>query len=327
MTNQAVETSKGGSVFLDRASLDLGDLDLTRLAQVAAPLQFFAQTQPDQLAGRTNTSWCIITNKVNLNRGFFESHPHLRLVCLTATGTNNVDLQAAADCKVAVVNCRGYSTASLAQHTLMLALALARSLPHYQAEVADGHWSLASQFCLLNHPVRELGDMRMGIIGYGAIGREVARLSQAFGMQVVVSERPGLKPREGRVAFVDVLASCDLLSLHCPLTDTTAKMIDAKALDAMQSHALLINTARGGLVDELALVSALREGGIAGAAVDVLSTEPPPPTNPLLKAKLPNLIITPHCAWGSRQARQTAIDQTAENIAAWLAGESVRRLV
>lgn len=177
------------------------------------------------------------------------------------------------------------------------------------------------------HPIRELGDLRMGIVGYGAIGQEVGRLARAFGMQVVVSEHPGRAPRDGRVAFEEVLTTCDVVSLHCPLTEATAKMIDLNALRAMQPNAILINTARGQLIDEAALVSALREGEIAGAAVDVVSAEPPPLSNPLIQANLPNLIITPHCAWGSRQAPQAAIDQTADNIAAWLAGESVRRIV
>lgn len=327
MASRVTEISNADTVFLDLASLDQGDLNLAQLKQVAAPLQLFAQTRPDELKDRTDTSWCVITNKVVLDRAFFKARPHLRLVCITATGTNNVDLQAAADNDVAVVNCRGYSTATVAQHALMLTLALARSLPQYQAEVTYGNWSASSQFCLLNHPVRELGDLRMGILGYGAIGQEVGRLAQAFGMQVVVSERPGQTPRDGRVAFEEVLRTCDVISLHCPLTDATAKMIDINALRAMRPSAILINTARGQLINEPDLVHALRGGEIAGAAVDVVSTEPPPLNNPLVQAKLPNLIITPHCAWGSRQARQAAIDQTADNIAAWLAGEAVRRVV
>lgn len=327
MANRKNEISKGDSAFLDLASLDQGDLNLARLKQVAAPLTVFAQTSPDQLKHRANSSWCVITNKVNLGRDFFASRPHLGLVCLTATGTNNVDLQAAEEYGVAVVNCRGYSTATVAQHTLMLTLALARSLPHYQADVTKGHWSASRLFCLLGHPIRELGDLTMGIVGYGAIGQEVARLARAFGMQVVVSEHPGKTPRDGRVAFDELLGICDVISLHCPLTDATAKMIDIKALRAMRRDAVLINTSRGQLIDESDLVHALREGEIAGAAVDVVSTEPPPLNNPLIQAKLPNLIVTPHCAWGSRPARQAAIDQTAGNIDAWLAGESIRRVV
>lgn len=314
-------------MLLDLATLDRNDLVLDGLERVAAPLHCFEQTAVAELPERKPDAWCVVTNKVYLGRDFFEVRPALRLVCVAATGTNNVDLDAAAEHGVAVVNCRDYCTESLAQHVLMLILALLRSLPQYRDDVAAGAWSRSPMFCLLDHPVRETGGLRLGIVGYGAIGREVGRLVQAFGMEVVVSERPGHPAREGRVPFDEVLRTCDAVSLHCPLTSETHHMIDAAALGCMRKDALLINTARGALVDEAALAAALREGRIAGAAVDVVSAEPPPAGQPLLEAGLNNLIITPHCAWASREARQQVIDQTAENISAWVNGQRLRRVV
>lgn len=319
--------TRSGALFLDLATIDRGDLVLSGLEQAAAPLHGYPGTTAAELAGRKTDAWCAITNKVYLGRDFFEARPALRLVCVTATGTNNVDLEAAADHGVAVVNCRGYCTDSLAQHALMLMLALLRSLPQYQADVAAGAWSRSPMFCLLDHPVREIDGLRLGIVGYGEIGQAVHRLANAIGMDVAISERPGRPAREGRVPFDEILETCDVISLHCPLTPETDNMIDAAALQRMRNDALLINTARGGLVNEQALVTALKEGWIAGAALDVLNTEPPPSDHPLLEAKLNNLIVTPHCAWTSRQARQRVIDQTTENITAWLEGRRLRRVV
>lgn len=321
-----IDTS-GGTLFLDLTTLDRGDLVLSGLERVAAPLHRFPLTSVAELAARKTDAWCAITNKVHLGREFFEARPALRLVCIAATGTNNVDLEAAADHGIAVVNCRGYCTDSLAQHALMLMLALLRSLPQYRADVAAGAWSRSPMFCLLDHPVREIDGLRLGIVGYGEIGQAVHRLAAAIGMDVAISERPGARPREGRMSFDEILETCDVISLHCPLTPETDNMIDAAALQRMRNDAFLINTARGGLVDEQALVTALKEGWIAGAALDVLSTEPPPSDHPLLAAQLNNLIVTPHCAWTSRQARQRVIDQTTENIAAWLEGRRLRRVV
>lgn len=313
-----------GAVFLDLASLDRDDLDLSRLQQVAAPLSCFAQTTPEELAGRHADAWCVIANKVPLDQAFFAARPQLRLVCVVATGTNNVDLQAAAEHGVDVVNCRAYGADTVAQHVLMLILALCRSFPQYQSDVAAGRWSQAPLFCLLDHPIREIGGLKLGIVGYGDIGQRVEALAKAVGMEVLISERPGRVPRPGRMAFETLLGCCDVISLHCPLTPDTQDLIDATALQTMKKDALLINTSRGGLVNEVALMQALQEGWIAGAAVDVLSEEPPPANNVLLAAQLNNLIITPHCAWGSIEARQRIVEQTAENITAWLQGQPIR---
>lgn len=182
-------------------------------------------------------------------------------------------------------------------------------------------------FCLLNDSIRETEGLTLGIVGYGDIGREVQRLGEAFGMRALISERIGSEPRKGRVAFEQVLAQSDILTLHCPLTEQTRELMNANRLSAMKPDALLINTARGELIDETALIKALTDGPLGGAALDVLSEEPPPRDHPLLVTELPNLIVTPHTAWASRRARQEAVRQTAENIRSWLDGQTIRRVV
>jgi len=304
----------GGAVFLDAATVDCGDVDFTRLHEVAKPLHIYPQTSARELAERHPHAWCVITNKVKLERDFFQTRPNLRLVCITATGVNNVDLQAAADHGVTVANCKGYSTETVAQHAFMLLLALVRSLPQYQHAIAQGEWSRSPMFCVLDYPLRELQGMKLGIVGYGDIGQRVAEIARFFGMEILIAERPESAPRPGRLPFTEVLTRSDILTLHCPLTADNAKLINAKTLALMQQGAFLINTSRGGLIDEQALIEALCDKKLGGAALDVLSTEPPPEDHPLLQAKLPNLILTPHCAWASAEARQRVIDQTAENI-------------
>lgn len=308
----------GGAVFLDAATIDIGDVDLTRLSQVAAPLHVYPNTTAEELAHRHPDAWCVITNKVLLDRAFFQTRPNLRLVCVTATGINNVDLQAAREHGVTVANCKGYSTETVAQHTFMLMLALVRSLPLYQRDVAAGGWSQSEMFCLLNHPVRELQGLKLGIVGYGDIGKRVAEIAQFFGMDILIADRPNGPSKPGRIPFRDVLATCDILTLHCPLTPDTAQLINEQTLSLMRPTALMINTARGQLIDEPALLQALQQKTIAGAAVDVLTTEPPALDHPFLQANLANLIVTPHCAWASQEARQNALEQTAGNIAAYL---------
>jgi glycerate dehydrogenase len=314
----------GGAVFLDAATIDIGDVDLTRLSQVAAPLHLYPNTTTEELAHRHRDAWCVITNKVLLDRAFFQARPHLRLVCVTATGVNNVDLQAAQEHGVTVANCKGYSTETVAQHTFMLILALVRSLPLYQQDVAAGAWSRSEMFCLLNHPVRELQGLKLGIVGYGDIGKRVAEIGRFFGMNILIADRPNGPSKPGRTPFRDVLATCDILTLHCPLTPDTAQLMNEETLNLMRPTACLINTARGQLIDEPALVLALQQKTITGAAVDVLTTEPPAPDHPFLQANLTNLIITPHCAWASREARQTALEQTAGNIEQYLATNGAR---
>lgn len=315
------------AVFLDADTIKPEELNMSLLEQTVTSLRLYGTTSSEQLMAHTKGAQCVITNKVKLDKRFFEERPEVRLVCIVATGTNNVDLKAAVENGVSVVNCRGYSTASVAQHTLMLILMLLRSVPSYQRQVRQGGWSGSELFCLLNAPIRETEGLTLGIVGYGDIGREVHRLADAFGMKTLVSERVGDELRPGRVAFETVVQQSDVLTLHCPLTERTRGLMEEQTFSNMKPGALLINTARGELVDESALLAVLRSGHLGGAALDVLSEEPPSVRHPLLAPELSNLILTPHNAWASFRARQRAIEQTSENIQGWLDGKSVRRVV
>ena len=297
------------------------DLDLDALRACAARWNWHDRTEPHQTADRLADAEVVITNKVRLGETEFAAAPNLALVCIAATGVDNVDLAAAERHGVTVCNATGYATASVVQHTFALLLALATRIEDYAAAARDGRWAAHSQFCLLDYPIVELDGRSLGIVGYGTLGRAVADTARAFGMEVLIAARPGSKTvPEGRVALTDMLARADVVSLHCPLTPATRGLIDAEALRRMRPGALLINTARGGIVDEAALAAALRDGEIAGAGIDVLTEEPPRHGNVLLDAQLPNLIVTPHCAWGTRAARQRLIDRIVDNIEAWVAG-------
>ena len=308
-------------VFLDLASLHESDLDLSRLQASLPDWRFFPATSPEQRIERLADAEVVVLNKVVLDEAVLRALPRLKLISLTATGTNNIDLRTAAELGITVSNVRGYATDSVAQHVMAVMLAHHTRLFDYHAAVTRGDWSRSSQFCLLDYPVRELRDMTLGIVGYGELGRGVEHLARAFGMRILIAQRPGGGPQAGRVPLDDLLAQADVVSLHVPLAANTEKLIDARRLGLMQPHALLINTARGGVVDNHALAEALRTGSIGGAAMDVLDVEPPPLDHPLLAVDLPNLILTPHTAWAGRQARQNVVDQTVANIEAYLAGK------
>lgn len=314
-------------VFLDLASLDLGDLDRARLLASCDHWDLHDQTPPSRRLQRLATAEVAVSNKVVLDRELLQGCPGLRLIVVAATGTNNVDLQAAADLGMAVANVTGYATPSVVQHVFALILALTTRLPDYQAAVRAGAWQRSEQFCLLDYPIRELAGLTLGIVGHGELGRGVARVAQAFGMEVWLSQRPGGPPQAGRWPLAELLPRVDVLSLHCPLTPETRNLIGPAELALMRTDALLINTARGGIVDEQALGQALRSGTIGGAGVDVLSLEPPREGNPLLAPDIPNLILTPHIAWASRQSRQRLLDEVAANILAFRQGEARHRLV
>jgi glycerate dehydrogenase len=313
------------AVFLDHASLDLGDLDLQPLHAAFDSLTLHGTTAHAQRIARLQGAQVVISNKVRLDAETLAACPDLKLILIAATGTNNVDLQAARQLGISVCNCQAYGTPAVAQHTLMLMLALTTSLPDYQRDVRAGRWQQAAQFCLLDHPIIELNGKTLGILGYGELGRAVANLARAFGMQVLIGELPG-RPGADRLPLDKLLPQVDVLSLHCPLTEKTRNLIGAEQLARMKPGALLINSARGGLVDEQALADALRTGQLGGAATDVLSEEPPRNGNPLLAADIPRLIVTPHSAWGSREARQRIVAQLAENANAFLAGKPVRQV-
>ena len=253
------------AVFLDRETLDRGDLDLAELEATVDELVSYQRTAREEVVERLTGAGVAIINKVPMDAETIHRLPDLKLICVAATGVDNVDVAACREAGVAVANCRGYGTDSVAQHTLALMLTLATRLPDYQQAVAAGDWERSPQFCLLDYPIVELAGRTLGIVGMGTLGGRVAALAEALGMTVRVAARPGAEPTPGRVPLDDLLPVVDVLSLHCPLTDATRGLIGARELALMQSHAFLINTARGGLVDEQALADALRAGRIGGA--------------------------------------------------------------
>lgn len=314
------------AVFLDHASLDLGDLDLTPLRQQFAELELHDQTGHRDVVGRLRGAQVAISNKVTIDAAAIAELPDLKLILVSATGTNNIDLAAARARGITVCNCQGYGTPSVAQHTLMLLLNLATRFVDYREAVRQDHWQKATQFCLLDFPIIELEGKTLGLLGHGELGSAVARLAEAFGMRVLLGALPGRPPRADRLPLTELLPQVDALTLHCPLNEHTRNLIDAEQLALMKPGAFLVNTARGGLVNEHALADALRSGRLGGAATDVLTQEPPKDGNPLLAVDIPRLIVTPHNAWGSREARQRIVVQMAENLEAWLK-ETPRRTV
>jgi len=288
----------------------------------------YEETTSAQIVERMRDATIAICNKLPLREPELAQLPKLKLIAVAATGVDNIDLDYCKRINLAVCNVRNYATHSLAEHVLLLTLALRRNLSAYMQDVRSGKWQQARQFCLLDHPIHDLHGSAMGIIGYGFLGRSVAVLAKAMGMKVLISEhKNAAEVREGRMAFTDVISSSDVVSLHCPLTDATRNMIDVAELQMMRRNALLINTARGGLVNETALINALKDGLIAGAAFDVLSEEPPRRSNPLLEADLQNLIVTPHVAWASLEAMKTLADQLVDNLEAFVRGEKLNRVV
>lgn len=306
------------AVFLDFASLQPGDLDLRSLQALPLALDIHDHTAPADTATQLRDADIAITNKVVIDAAVMAACPRLRFIAVTATGTNNIDMNAAAARGIRVANVEDYGTQAVAQHTFALMLALCNRIPDYSRAAMDGRWSRSATFCLMDFPVRDLAGSTLGIVGYGALGREVARLAQAFGMQVLVAEGEQ-GPQAGRTPLPALLAAADIVSLHTLLSPRTQKLINAGRLAQMKRGALLINTARGGLVDEAALADALRRGHLGGAALDVLSQEPPPADHPLLQGDIPNLLITPHCAWISRGARQRLLETTVANIRGFIA--------
>jgi len=282
----------------------------------------FGETALDQVVERLDQASIAICNKLQLSAEALSQLPELRLIAVAATGVDNVDLAFCRSHNIAVCNTRGYAVNSLPEHALMLMLALRRNLIAYRNEVKAGRWHEARQFCLLDHPIGDLKGTTLGIVGFGTLGRSMAQLGRAIGMGVIVAERKNAAVvRADRVSFNDVLRLSDVISLHCPLTDETRNLIGADELQQMKLGAVLINTARGGLIDDHALLDALQNGRLGGAGIDVLRNEPPRDGNPLLDVDLPNLIVTPHNAWASRQAMQTLADQLIDNLEGFVCGE------
>ncbi|WP_420234327.1 2-hydroxyacid dehydrogenase [Pseudomonas sp. ABY48] len=319
-------TNSARAVFLDHPSLDLGDLDLGPLRNCFSDLQLFARTTPEQVVERLKGATVAITNKIVIDAQAMAASPELKLILISATGTNNVDLAAARRHGITVCNCQGYGTPSVAQHTIMLLLNLATRLTDYQKAVGEGRWQQASQFCLLDYPIVELEGKTLGLLGHGELGSAVGRLAEAFGMRVLLGQIPGRPARPDRLPLEQLLPQIDALTLHCPLNEHTRNFIGASELALLRPSAFVVNTARGGLIDEQALADALRSGHLGGAATDVLSVEPPAQGNPLLAGDIPRLIVTPHNAWGSREARQRIVGQMSENAQGFFSG-TARRVV
>ncbi|OON63366.1 glycerate dehydrogenase [Massilia sp. KIM] len=304
-------------VFLDRDSL-IADV---RPPAFAHAWQDHAASAEHEVVERLRGATIAITNKVPLRAAALAQLPELKMVAIAATGTDNVDLAACRERGIVVSNIRNYSLVSVPEHCMALLLALRRNLRAYIADVEAGRWERSTRFCLLDHPIGDLAGSRLGIVGYGALGKQVAALARAFGMEICATSRSPIADSGVRQLELDeLLATSDVVSLHLPLTEQTRHLIGARELGLMKRSALLINTARGGLVDEAALATALSEGRIGGAGFDVLSKEPPLPDNPLLRLRLPNFILTPHVAWASGGAMQRLADMLVDNLEAWAAG-------
>ena len=310
-------------VFLDRAILPL------ELRRPSFPHTWveYATTTEDQLPQRLREATIVISSKVPLRRAVLQSCPAIRFIAVAGTGYDAFDLEYCRGRGIPVSNVHGYAEHTVAEHAFMLMLALARGLPAYRADVQAGRWQQAQPFCLLTHPIADLYGKALGIVGEGVIGRRVAHIAAGFGMRVVFADHAEPKaPGLDYVALDRLLEDSDVVSLHCPLTSDTRNLIGEAQLKRMKRTALLINTARGGLVDEAALARALRQGWIGGAGIDVLSYEPPRQGNVLLELDLPNLIVTPHVAWAGQDAMETFAEQLVGNLEAFAAG-SPRNLV
>jgi glycerate dehydrogenase len=317
------------AVFLDFDTLGPEDIDISPLTAQLPDLQLFPDTPAGQIAERISDAEVAIVNKVKLDGPVLKNAAALRLVCLAATGSDNVALDTAKSLGITVCNIRNYCTPSVVQHVFSLILALTGHLREYEQLQQDKTWSTGTQFCLLDFPTRELNGKVLGIIGLGVLGQGVAEIAQAFGMGVIALRRANAPDQAGieRVSLAELLEKSDVVSLHCPLNAETENIIDATALKLMRKNALLINTARGGLVDAPALVDALQSGEIAGAGIDVLRQEPPVDPDPIFDAQLPNLIVTPHIAWAAQESRQRAVNEIADNISSFKKGEPQNRLV
>ncbi len=310
-------------VFLDRASLRVP----LRRPDFEHEWVDYPNTALHEVVERLRPATIAVTNKVPLLAEALKWLPGLRLIAVAATGTDNVDLAYCRSRGIVVSNVRNYAVHAVPEHTFMLILALRRNLFAYRDDIRDGSWQRADQFCLMHRPIHDLHGATLGVIGFGTLGQAVARLGETFGMRVLIAERKAMREtRIGRTAFETVLAQSDVVSLHVPLTPENRHLIGAPELARMKPTAILINTARGGLVDETALAEALRHGRLAGAALDVLTEEPPRGDNPLLNLDLPNFILTPHNAWASVEAQRALADQLIGNIEAFVRGEPQNRV-
>jgi glycerate dehydrogenase len=306
-------------VFLDRDSL----MATVRAPGFAHGWQDHGATSAGEVVERLRGATIAVTNKVPLRLEALAQLPDLKMIAVAATGTDNIDLAACRARGIVVSNIRDYSLVSVPEHCFTLMLALRRNLVAYRADVEAGLWQASSRFCLLDHPIADLAGSKLGIVGYGALGRKVAALGRAFGMHICITARSPVPDADvTQLPLAELLRTCDVVTLHLPLSEQTRHMIGAAELASMKPGAVLINTARGGLVDEAALAQVLQTGAIS-AGFDVLSKEPPVPDNPLLGLRLPNFILTPHTAWASAGAQQILADMLVDNLEAFVAGRPV----
>jgi len=316
-------------VFLDAATY--GDVSLQRFTG-RWHSTVYQVTSPDQTVSRLAGHSIAVVNKVVIDKDALSSPEtrDLKLVAVAATGTDIIDREEATRRGIKVCNVPGYATQSVAQFTLALILELAARVGRYVHAVNAGEWQKSPVFSLLTYPTNELAGKKLGIVGYGSIGQAVAQMARGFGMKILVAARPGTADTipDGRIAFDQLLRESDIVSLHCPLAPQTRNLINEQSLSRMKPSAFLINTARGALVDEAALIAALRKKQIAAAAVDVLSKEPPPANHPMIQAakELEHLIVTPHTAWSAREARERLLKEVEENIDAFLRGRDRNRI-
>mgnify|MGYP001601411093 CR=1 FL=1 len=318
------------AVFLDSQTFS-SNISMVAIEQQVAQLTCYSTTTTEQVFERCQGAEIVITNKVVLTAETLAKLPQLKLICIAATGFNNVDIAAASKHNIAVTNVSGYAGNSVAQYVLAQILEYYQQTCHHNANTQQGNWQKSEIFCYHGNGITELAGKTLGIVGYGNLGQAVAKLAKAFGMRILISERPNSDNiRQGKVSFEHVVAQADILSLHCPETANTKNLINANVLTKMKSTAMLINTARGALINSTDLLSALNSKQIAYAVLDVLEQEPPPTAHPLLIAlqenHLDNLKITAHIAWASNEAQQRLIDLLSENIAAFNQGERLNRL-
>ena len=317
------------AVFLDYNTIGPDDLDPSPLIDCLPDIDFYGSTTPDEVKDRIQNAEFILTNKVQLNSSNLEGAKKLKFIGLTATGADNIDLGYAKKKNIRVCNIRAYCTQSVVEHVFGALLSLTHNLRSYSQLVDSGDWQKSDDFCLLRYPIKELSSMKLGVVGYGELGRNVAKMGKAFGMSVIINTRSKneFNCQEEHVTFKRLLEESDVVSLHCPLTIETKNLIGIEEVKLMKPSSILINTARGGLIDSKALLFALKNGIIAGAAIDVLPEEPPINGNALLEYKKLNLIMTPHIAWGTIEARQNAISQLAGTIKAFQNNQKINALV
>jgi len=314
------------AVFLDKNTFS-ASIDFSAIEQQVTKLTSYESTTAGEVIPRCLDADIIITNKVQLTAETLSALPKTKLICISATGYNNVDLDAAKRLNIAVTNVSGYAGPAIAQYVFAQLLEYHQQTTHHNSNTAQGLWSTSNAFCYHGNAINELADKTLGIVGYGSLGKAVAAIAEAFNMNIIISERPKTSViRAGRVSFDEVIAQADIISLHCPETPETKNLINGDVLTRMKNTAILVNTARGALVDETALLNALKNEEIAYAVLDVLTQEPPPSDHPLLNSNLANLKITAHIAWASIEAQQRLIDLLSNNIIAFTQGERLNRL-